>query len=59
MTEQQVRAQIARAEQLRSELARAGEPTTAVEYELAWLQRELGAVLDVALSVDFEERFGL
>ena len=58
MTEQQVRAQIARTKQLRSELARAGEPTTAVEYELAWLQRELGAVLAVELSVDFEERFG-
>ena len=58
MTEQQVRAEIARAEQLHRELARAGEPTTAVEYELAWLQDELGALLAVELSVDPEERFG-
>jgi hypothetical protein len=58
MTEQQVRAEIARAEQLHRELARAGEPTTAVECELAWLQCELRAVLAGQVSVDFEERFG-
>lgn len=58
MSEQQVRARIARAEQRRRELARAGESTTAVEYELAWLQCELRAVLADQVSVDPEERFG-
>ena len=58
MSQQQVRAQIARAKQLRRELARAGESTTAVDYELAWLQCELRAVLAGQVSVDFEERFG-